>query len=123
MAGEHWSLYSTPAGGIDRRMLGVRGAKPGPTMSGGARLVELNDIEAPAIEPGDVLVAQFGYGLGPVVVDGVRNGIAGEGDRQFEVPVVDARIIDTMFCRMGMPAGQQLAFAPEELCRVCEART
>lgn len=122
VAGEHWSLYSTPAGGIDRRMLAVRGAKPGPTTSGCARLVELNDLEVAELAAGDVLVVRFGYGLGPVVVDRVRTGIAGEGDQQFEVPVVDARIVDTMFCRMGMPDGQQLAFAPEELCRVHEAR-
>lgn len=112
VAGEHWTLYSTPAGGIDRRMLAVRGAKPGPTTSGSARLVELNDSDLAELAAGDVLVVQFGYGLGPVVVECVRTGIAGEGDQQFEVPVVDARI----------PTGQLLAFAPEDLYRACEAR-
>jgi hypothetical protein len=86
--------------------------RPTPTSSGQARLVELDDHDAPQLEHGDVLVAQFAYGLGPVVVERAKTGIAGEGDRQFEVPVVEARI----------PTGQLLAFAPEELCHVREVR-
>ena len=80
----------------------------GSTRSGRAKLIELDDADAHAIEPGQWLVARFGYGLGPVEVVRVKTGIAGEPGHAYEVPVIEARI----------PTGQVLSFAPDELCRV-----
>jgi hypothetical protein len=112
VAGEHHVLVRAKSGAVSSRLMGERGHNPGPTTSGAASLVELDDRDVPKLVAGDVLIARFGYGLGPVVVECVRTGIAGEGDQQFEVPVVEARI----------PTAQRLAFAPEELCRIRELR-
>ena len=86
--------------------------KLGTTRSGYATLIELDDADARQVAAGDVLVAQFSYGLGPVEVMRVKTGMAGEPGHGFEVPVIEARI----------PTGQVLAFAPEELCRVRESK-
>jgi hypothetical protein len=94
------------------KLMGELRPRPFETRSGRGKLVDLDDRDVPQLTAGDVLVTAFAYGLGPVIVDGVHTGIAGEEGNQYEVPVIDALI----------PTGQRLAFAPEELCRVREVR-
>lgn len=84
----------------------------GTTRSGYAKLIELDDADAMKLTPGDWLVVQFAYGLGPVEVVRAKKSAAGESGYEYEVAVVEARI----------PTGQVLAFAPEELCRVRESK-
>ena len=87
--------------------------RPSETRSARGKLVALDDADAKTLSAGDVLVAQFGYGLGPVTVEGVKVGIAGDPGSAYEVPVVQGRIA----------TGQLLAFDPHELFRVRQVQS
>lgn len=90
----------------------ARGFRRPTTQSGRARLVALDDVDARAVCPGDVLVAEGGAGCGPVFVTGTRTGVAGEDPDTFEVPVIEATTL----------AGRPLAFDPRELARVVDRK-
>jgi hypothetical protein len=101
-------LQDTPAPA--EYVMGEVRLRPTETRSARGKLVPLDDADAPTLKHGDPLIAQFGYGLGPVVVERVKTGIAGDPGHQYEVPVVEGRII----------TGQVLGFDPHELYRVRE---
>jgi hypothetical protein len=72
---------------------GVPTRFPGPTRSGRAALVPLDDADARTLAPGDVLVRYQGHttdGASPVIVVASRMGIhENDGDEPVAVPVVD----------------------------------
>lgn len=61
------------------------------TRSGEAVLQQLTDEEALALVAGDMVLIHTSRGVGMIVVERVRMGVAGEvGEEPYEVPVVES---------------------------------
>lgn len=86
---------------------------PPPTRSGHARLWYLDDVDARALENGDVLLTRWPTGYLPLIILGPRESETGElGEAAQPCVVVDAIVA------AGTLRGRKFAFAPVDLLRV-----
>jgi hypothetical protein len=90
----------------------VAGVRMPPTRSGLGVLETISDAYALALMPGDVVIVETPTGLAPLLVHGVRLGVAGEDGALEEVPVIDGAL-----CSSG---GRSLAWAVPNLSRCAE---
>jgi hypothetical protein len=97
------------------RLMGVPGPRPGPTTSGLATLAPLDELDARALGPGDLLVTPWSGGYLALAVDGVRDSAWGEGDVQHPCVVVDTHAVAASAVAS---VGVRLTFALEDLLRV-----